>query len=190
MLSTLKSQITAINLVPPTTATEHIKQSTDTNGRDKSVSKTISDQPTLLITSYDRFTPPHPRPDLEYDCRTTANPSREIRASNTGIDEDLQSVLLDRDEFSDMLARAVEEVYQLMEERKKLVEREARDNASITVRVGCLCGSGHHRSVAFAECLKKKKWPSDWKVEVTHRDLTDEVVNKKHETKKKEVQGP
>ena len=42
-----------------------------------------------------------------------------------------------------------------------------------------MCGSGHHRSVAFAEELRRRDWPGEWKVEVSHRDVTSEVFLEK-----------
>ena len=57
-------------------------------------------------------------------------------------------------------------------------ERDLRGQVMI-LRVGCLCGSGHHRSVAFAEILAKVKWPAGWRVEVHHRDLTEADKDRK-----------
>ena len=57
-------------------------------------------------------------------------------------------------------------------------ERKLRGQVMV-LRVGCLCVSGHHRSVAFAELLAKVEWPTSWRVEVQHRNLTDAVKDKK-----------
>lgn len=54
------------------------------------------------------------------------------------------------------------------------------------LRVGCFCGSGHHRSVAFAEALAKERWPEGWNVKVVHRDLTEQVKRMKAK-KRKEI---
>ncbi|KAF1846835.1 uncharacterized protein K460DRAFT_243882, partial [Cucurbitaria berberidis CBS 394.84] len=132
--------------------------------------------PTLQITSYDRFTPPDPKPDLEYDCRLTKIPPRQVRLVHTGLDDKLQDELMSRDEFHDLLKRAEEEIRKLMDSRKARAKGE--DDAAV-LRVGCLCGSGHHRSVAFAEQLGKIEWPERWDVRVNHRDLTDEVREEK-----------
>jgi hypothetical protein len=63
--------------------------------------------------------------------------------------------------------------------------RAARKGEVATVRVGCLCGSGHHRSVAFAEKLGEVKWPVEWEVRVEHRDLTEGVRELKRERSEK-----
>ena len=39
------------------------------------------------------------------------------------------------------------------------------------LRVGCFCELGRHRSVAFVEELARRKWPSEWEVEICHRDV-------------------
>jgi hypothetical protein len=45
------------------------------------------------------------------------------------------------------------------------------DDRSTELRVGCFCELGRHRSVAFVEELARRKWPSEWEVEVCHRDV-------------------
>lgn len=52
-------------------------------------------------------------------------------------------------------------------------EENEEDNAGegVTLRVGCNCALGHHRSVAFVSELAARPWPKDWIVEVVHRDL-------------------
>lgn len=68
--------------------------------------------------------------------------------------------------------------------------RASREDEVAVLRVGCLCGSGHHRSVAFAERLGKVRWcgkdgdgdgkgQGGWDVRVRHRDLTRGVEEMK-----------
>ena len=59
--------------------------------------------------------------------------------------------------------------------------RASRAGETAIVRVGCLCGSGHHRSVAFAEKLGQVRWceQGEWEVRVKHRDLTSGVEEMK-----------
>ena len=76
------------------------------------------------------------------------------------------------DSFSDMYSRAEGDIRRLMEVKDV---RAAREGEVAVVKVGCMCGSGHHRSVAFAEKLGKVEWPEGWEVRVEHRDLTEGV---------------
>ncbi|KAI6084723.1 hypothetical protein F4821DRAFT_242182 [Hypoxylon rubiginosum] len=62
---------------------------------------------------------------------------------------------------------------------KTVAGKEDRGDEDITLRVGCLCGSGHHRSVAFSEQLAMVEWPRDWQLELTHRDVTLDVKRRK-----------
>ena len=48
---------------------------------------------------------------------------------------------------------------------------EENDDWSTQLRVGCFCELGRHRSVAFVEELSRRKWPSEWRVEICHRDV-------------------
>ncbi|KAH6882205.1 hypothetical protein BKA58DRAFT_446667 [Alternaria rosae] len=176
VLSDIASKIKNTRLVPPT---EDEISAAKENNQDSAPSQTKKRQrPILEITSYDRFTPPSPKPDLEYDCRITENPSRQIRKTCTGLDSTLQDELMQRESFSDTVARAEDDIKRLMEIKDVRASRE--DEVAI-VRVGCLCGSGHHRSVAFAEQLGKVKWSEDgsWEIRVVHRDLTKGVEEMK-----------
>jgi len=188
VLSDIASKVKNTRLVPPT---EDELSASKENNQDSAPSQTQKRQrPILEITSYDRFTPPSPKPDLEYDCRVTENPSRQIRKTCTGLDSTLQDELMQRESFSDTVARAEEDIKRLMEIKDV---RASREEEVATVRVGCLCGSGHHRSVAFAEQLGKVKWSEDdsWEVRVVHRDLTKGVEEMKRvrgeESEKKEI---
>ena len=176
ILSDIASKVKNIRLVPPT---EDELSASKENNQDSAPSQTQKRQrPILEITSYDRFTPPSPKPDLEYDCRVTENPSRQIRKTCTGLDSTLQDELMQREAFSDTVARAEEDIKRLMEIKDV---RASREEEVAIVRVGCLCGSGHHRSVAFAEQLGKVKWSEDdsWEIKIVHRDLTKGVEEMK-----------
>lgn len=48
---------------------------------------------------------------------------------------------------------------------------EETDGRSTELLVGCFCELGRHRSVAFVEELSRRKWPSEWEVEICHRDV-------------------
>ena len=48
---------------------------------------------------------------------------------------------------------------------------EESNGGSKELRVGCFCELGRHRSVAFVEELSRRKWPSEWEVEIYHRDV-------------------
>jgi hypothetical protein len=37
--------------------------------------------------------------------------------------------------------------------------------------VGCSFELGRHRSVAFVEELARREWPSEWEVQIYHRDV-------------------
>lgn len=62
--------------------------------------------------------------------------------------------------------------------------REVNDDGDDVLRVGCMCGSGHHRSVAFAGVQEKQEWPDGWHVELEPRQLTAEVSGRKTEVRK------
>jgi RNase adaptor protein for sRNA GlmZ degradation len=176
ILTDIASKIKNTRLIPPTEG--ELSAAKEDNHGSKPSESQKRQRPILEITSYDRFTPPSPKPDLEYDCRMTENPSRQIRKTCTGLDSILQDELMHRDSFSDVVTRAEDDIRRLMEVKDVRASRE--DEVAI-VRVGCLCGSGHHRSVAFAEQLGKVKWCEDdeWEIKVVHRDLTDGVEEMK-----------
>ncbi|KAJ5065138.1 hypothetical protein J3E74DRAFT_169891, partial [Bipolaris maydis] len=160
---------------PPTEKeTSSSKQNLDSSKQSQPEPK----RPVLEITSYDRFTPPSPTPDLEYDCRITNNPSEELRKTCTGLDAILQEELMSRSSFSNMVTRAESDIRRLMELEDV---RALRTGETAIVRVGCLCGSGHHRSVAFAEKLGQVQWceQGKWEVRVSHRNLTSGVEQMK-----------
>ncbi|KAF2034680.1 hypothetical protein EK21DRAFT_85253 [Setomelanomma holmii] len=58
-----------------------------------------------------------------------------------------------------------------------------------TLRVGCFCALGHHRSVAFVEELARRKWPKEWGVEVVHRDLERRKGGGKREGQRRNWRG-
>lgn len=126
--------------------------------------------PTLRIISYNHD-PPCTPPDLQYDVRRIHNPPHEIRAAHTGLSKVTREHLLKDDLYRATVERAEA---QIREEMDKKLQGEGEGDA--TVRVGCMCGSGHHRSVALAQELREREWPEDWDVEVDHRNLTDEVM--------------
>lgn len=161
----MASKIKGMQLVPPST------EKNDDKENQPSTQETQR-RPILQISSYDRFTPPSPNPDLQYDCRVTNNPSREMRQTCTGLDDRLQDELMHRTTFNDLCSRAEDDIRRLMEVKDA---RASREGESAVLRVGCLCGSGHHRSVAFAEQLGKIDWPEEWEVKIEHRDLTEGV---------------
>ncbi|KAG9194434.1 hypothetical protein G6011_04469 [Alternaria panax] len=173
VLSDIALAVKDTRLVPPTE--DEIASTTEENQG----SETSQPQrPILEITSYDRFTPPSPKPDLEYDCRMTQNPSQQTRKTCTGLDSTLQDELMRRDAFSDIVTCAENDIRRLMAVKDV---RASRVGETAMVRVGCLCGSGHHRSVAFAEQLGKVRWSEDdaWEIRVVHRDLTEGVKETK-----------
>jgi hypothetical protein len=177
VLSDIASTIKKTRLIPPTE--DELSPAKENNQEsDPSRTQPRQQRPILEITSYDRITPPSPRPDLEYDCRITKNPSQQLRKTCTGLDSKLQDELMHRDAFSDIITRAEEDIRRLMEVKDV---RASKEGEVATVRVGCLCGSGHHRSVALAELLGKLKWSEDgrWEVKVVHRDLTEGVEETK-----------
>lgn len=137
---------------------------------DDSAASSTGKRPTLRIISYNHD-PPCTPPDLQYDVRRIPNPPHDIRARHTGLSKEMREHLLGHDLCRATIERAEAQIREEMD--KKLKSEEEGD---ATVRVGCMCGSGHHRSVALAQELRERKWPEDWDVEVDHRDLTDEVT--------------
>lgn len=192
-LSKIKSQVENFRVVPPTDShsdpPSHTHQGQRPEKDEEHSTPQQQDQkhqPTLEITSYNRFTPPNPKPDFEYDCRMTKNPARQTRHIHTGLDSSVQDELTSRDEFNDLIDRAEGDIRKLMEVKE--ARAKGQDDTAV-VRVGCLCGSGHHRSVAFAEQLGKIEWPGEWSVRVNHRDLTDGVREEKREKERDAVAG-
>jgi RNase adaptor protein for sRNA GlmZ degradation len=185
ILADIASKVENTRLIPPTE--DELSAAKEDHKGSKPSETQKRQRPILEITSYDRFTPPSPKPDLEYDCRMTENPSRQIRKTCTGLDSILQDELMHRDSFSDVVTRAEDDIRRLMEVKDV---RASREGEVAIVRVGCLCGSGHHRSVAFAEQLGKVKWCEDdeWEVKVVHRDLTDGVEEMKRVRSEKSKQ--
>ena len=189
LLSNIKSKVENFRVVPPTDSDSDPPSHTNQEQYSKEESSTPPQQqhqPTLKIISYNRITPPDPKPDLEYDCRMTKNPARRAAQTHTGLDSSVQDELMSRDEFHDLIDRAEGDIRRLMEVKEARAKGE--DDAAV-LRVGCLCGSGHHRSVAFAEQLSKIEWPSEWEVMVSHRDLTDGVKEEKKERERDAVQA-
>lgn len=158
----------------------------------------------LQIVSHDTKSELSPPMDFDYDLRTVPNPPREIRKKHTGVSRQLCEQLLEQPRFRATLEQAEADIRTETARRASLgsidSEEEQRkqggggdeddeeddddDDANgspAVLRVGSMCGSGHHRSVAFAELLARKEWPEDWKVELSHRDLTEDV--KKHKAK-------
>ncbi|KAF1938222.1 hypothetical protein EJ02DRAFT_458052 [Clathrospora elynae] len=172
VLSNIASAVKNTRLVPPTESSLASSKAKDENTQQLSTPQ----RPILQITSYNRFTPPTPKPDLEYDCRITQNPSRQSRQTCTGVDASLQEELMQRNSFVDLLSQAEDEIKRMMEVKDARAKGEGE---TVILRVGCLCGSGHHRSVAFAEQLGKIKWLEEWEVRVQHRDLTEGVEDMK-----------
>ncbi|KAI8959041.1 hypothetical protein F5Y11DRAFT_350890 [Daldinia sp. FL1419] len=123
----------------------------------------------LYITSHDQDTILSPPPDLLFDLRSVPNPPKAMRETHTGQSHQVHDSLMQEPTFRELLERAKTEIHGAMQAAEEMQEDET------AVRVGCLCGSGHHRSVAFSEQLAQMEWPDGWAVALTHRDLTPEV---------------
>ncbi|KAI1799499.1 hypothetical protein F4811DRAFT_568187 [Daldinia bambusicola] len=135
-----------------------------------------SPRKTLYITSHDRHRELSPSPDLLYDLRCVPNPPKDRREMHTGQSYQVRDGLMQEPKFRELLQQAGEEIRGAMQAAEEMEEGE---NGERTVRVGCLCGSGHHRSVAFSEHLAEMEWPEGWAVELQHRDLGPEVKMEK-----------
>lgn len=153
----------------------------------------------LQIVSHDTKSELSPPMDFDYDLRTVPNPPREIRKKHTGVSRRLCEQLLEQPRFRATLEQAEADIRTETARRASLGsidsegeqrkqggggdddDDDANGSPPAVLRVGSMCGSGHHRSVAFAELLARKEWPEDWKVELSHRDLTEDV--KKHKAK-------
>lgn len=123
--------------------------------------------PVLRITSHNRYVPDSPPPDLKYDVRQVPNPPREMRTARTGLDQPVQEVLRNNDVYQGIVSKAESDIREKMGKRLEAAEGDSE----VGLCVGCMCGSGHHRSVALAEELGRMEWPGEWKVEVNHRDV-------------------
>ncbi|KZP29388.1 hypothetical protein FIBSPDRAFT_851411, partial [Athelia psychrophila] len=56
--------------------------------------------------------------------------------------------------------------------RESMVDSDPRTGgAQASVAVGVNCAMGRHRSVAFVEELSRRKWPREWTVVASHRDV-------------------
>lgn len=124
--------------------------------------------PVLRIISHNRYMPDNPVPDLEYDVRMVPNPPRKMRAEGSGLDTDVQTHLRQDDGYLGIVSKAESDIREKMGEKLEA----AGGDGEVELCVGTMCGSGHHRSVALAEELGRRKWPEEWKVEVDHRDVT------------------
>lgn len=122
----------------------------------------------LRIISHNHHVPDNPTPDLEYDVRQVPNPPREIRAVSTGLDWHVQESLLENDRYQDIISKAESDIRENMGRKLEAAEGDGE----VCLCVGCMCGSGHHRSVAPAEELGRREWPEAWNVEVDNRDIT------------------
>ncbi|KAL2022629.1 hypothetical protein VTK56DRAFT_4973 [Thermocarpiscus australiensis] len=144
----------------------------------------------LHIVSHDRHTEMSPAMDLDYDLREVPNPPKALRRVHTGLSSGLREHLLDNPRFRALLDRAESEIRAAMgraaSAREELdSDQREQQQEPIVLRVGCMCGSGHHRSVAFAELLAEAEWPEDWTVELMHRDLTRSVKQQKARARRK-----
>ena len=126
--------------------------------------------PYLLLVSHNRFKPG--TVDLAYDLREIPNPPSALRKAHTGLSREIQEHLMSNTRYRYLVQVAEGEIRELME-RKILegVAADARGQAGVTV--GIMCGSGHHRSVAFGEELSRRDWPDSWEIETCHRDVTE-----------------
>ncbi|OTB01746.1 hypothetical protein M426DRAFT_14203 [Hypoxylon sp. CI-4A] len=136
---------------------------------------------TLSIISHDRHSALEPPPDLRYDLRCVPNPPMKVRETQTGLSGEVREGLLQEPRFCHLLEKADNEIRGAM----KVADEKAGEYDEMVVRVGCLCGSGHHRSVAFAEKLAQMDLPEDWSLELNHRDLTPEVIERKSREREK-----
>ncbi|KAF2137067.1 uncharacterized protein K452DRAFT_291858 [Aplosporella prunicola CBS 121167] len=133
---------------------------------------------TLYITSYDRNTPPSPKPALEYDVRLARNPVKHLRDLHTGLSQRVQDVLSTDARFEELFACAVGEIGETMLQIDgyERTRGGAKNGKRDSVQEG----------VAFAEKLGMHPWPEGWEVKVEHRDLSDEVRGEK--ARNREVQ--
>ncbi|KAI4860280.1 hypothetical protein F4820DRAFT_465904 [Hypoxylon rubiginosum] len=111
-----------------------------------------------------------PARNLHYDLRCVPNPPGETRARK------IRDSLLREPRYRELLEAAEADIRGAM---RAVAREEARGGEDIALRVGCLCGSGHDRSVAFSEQLAMVEWPGDWQLELRHCDLTPGVKRQK-----------
>lgn len=138
-------------------------------------------QPTLRIISHNRFE--KPEPDLVYDVRQVPNPPRDARTLHTGLSRNVQEDLRGDERYRDMVDMAESQIREEMGRRIERAEAGGGGSGPSVLSVGCMCGSGHHRSVAMAEELRRREWPENWRVEVSHCDVTAEVRDRKSMTR-------
>ncbi|KAI0157921.1 hypothetical protein GGR52DRAFT_576890 [Hypoxylon sp. FL1284] len=159
--------------------------------RPRSSTTPRSSSKTLRIVSHDRHAPLFPAPDLHYDLRRVRNPAPATRDTRTGHSAAVRDELLREPRFRALLRAAEEDIRRAMRRldgddgSSSGGSRRGNRGGGAMLRVGCLCGSGHHRSVAFAEQLAAIDWPEDWGLEVVHRDLTPDVERQKEKARKK-----
>jgi RNase adapter protein RapZ len=116
----------------------------------------------LLSFGY-KFGTPHDT-DVMLDVRFLPNPFfvSELRGK-TGLDPQVASFVLRRDETKNFLAR----LDSLLEFTLPLYEREGK--RSLTIALGCT--GGRHRSVVLVEELKKRLKSDRYQLHVKHRDI-------------------
>lgn len=161
----------------------------------------MATRPLLVLTSHAHAPPLRPAPDLKFDLRQVDNPPKALRASHTGTSKRLRDHMLGQDDFAELLAEAERQIREAMAATVKEFSaapeaaaktataagsKQAEDEASVsmdegdsdledpsrpTLRVGMFCAKGKHRSVAFVEELAARRWPAQWDIKVTHRDL-------------------
>ncbi|KAI1391595.1 uncharacterized protein F4822DRAFT_442540 [Hypoxylon trugodes] len=163
---------------PPASRNDSLRFSVEeSSGPSSEVNKT------LYITSHDRHTPLSPPPNLQYDLRFIPNPPLSLRETHTGHSRHIRDGLSCEPRFREILNQAQSDIRGAVETAEK--RRDGKEGKDISIRVGCLCGSGHHRSVAFSEQLAQMEWPKGWKLELTHRDLVPEVKKEKARERKR-----
>ncbi|KAI1370401.1 hypothetical protein F4677DRAFT_457885 [Hypoxylon crocopeplum] len=132
---------------------------------------------TLCIFSHDSNSTLSPPPDLQYDLRCVPSPPELVCEMYTGQSSEVREGLLHESRFCELLEQAKAEIQGAMEAAGE--EEEEGKSREAVVRVSCLCGSGHHRSVAFSEQLAQMEWPEDWELELRHHDLILQVKEQK-----------
>lgn len=101
--------------------------------------------------------------DLVFDVRYLPNPHFvQALRPKTGLDSEVASFVLDRDETRDFLADLTGML------RKLLPRYQSEGKAYLTIAIGCT--GGQHRSVAIAEALASAL-RQDGDISVQHRDL-------------------
>lgn len=101
--------------------------------------------------------------DLVFDVRYLPNPHFvQALRPKTGLDPEVASFVLDRDETRDLLVDLTGML------RKLLPRYQSEGKAYLTIAIGCT--GGQHRSVAVAEALAKAL-RQEGDISVQHRDL-------------------